>query len=345
MKTLRFIRKYKLLHILFWIFWYLNFIGQLQAHRMDSTPLSAIYILPVLSLLCSAMLVYIVFYKLIPVFFYQRKYVLFLLSAVLFVLVFTLISVFISKGVCTFLYEMEFTWKIGIAFPTKLFDNIILVAGFTSVRIISDRVENDIKQKMLEKEKTVAELNFLKAQINPHFLFNTINSIYILMEENVSEARNALLKFSTILRYLLYESDTYKVVLSNEITLIEHYIELEKLRKGDHVQITFEVSPGVERNDFMIAPFLLITFVENAFKHISDSHEGGNFIHIRIDVDEKNFLFSCSNSYDSKVFPKQARGIGIVNARRRMELIYPQKYMMEAGGSDNVYHVSLQIKR
>lgn len=341
---LHFIRRYKLLHILFWVFWYVNFIGQLQAHKLTTTPLSAIYIIPVLSLLCSAMLVYTVFYKLVPAFFYKRKYLLFIFSTILLVLLFTLLSVFVSKAVSNLLYEMEFTWKMGIAFPTKLFDNIILVAGFTSVRIISDRVENDIKQKMLEKEKTVAELNFLKAQINPHFLFNTINSIYILMEENVSEARNALLKFSTILRYLLYESDTYKVALSNEITLIEHYIELEKLRKGDNVQITFEASPGIEKNDFMIAPFLLITFVENAFKHISDTHEGGNFIQINIHADERIFLFSCTNSYDSKVFPKQARGIGIANARRRMELIYPGKHILEAGGLDNIYHVSLQIK-
>ena len=128
----------------------------------------------------------------------------------------------------------------------------------------------------LAKEKAEAELNFLKSQINPHFLFNSLNSVYFLIDKSNPDARQALHKFSDMLRYQLYEANGEKIPIEKEINYLQDYVHLQQLRKDENYKVQFNCSPDVK--NFSIEPLLLIPFVENAFKHISHKTDGSNFV-------------------------------------------------------------------
>ena len=151
------------------------------------------------------------------------------------------------------------------------------------------------RQQLLEKEKLETELNFLKQQFNPHFLFNTINSIFFLIHKKPDTASGSLARFSDLLRYQLYECNVPLIALRKEIDYLKNCIELEKLRQNDNVRVSLELDdyPG---DELCIAPFMLVTFVENAFKHVSKEPGLQNWITIRLKVDRQWLSFFVSNS-------------------------------------------------
>jgi len=202
-----------------------------------------------------------------------------------------------------------------------------------------------MQQRLVEtaKEKAETELNFLKSQINPHFLFNSLNSVYFLIDKNNSEARNALHKFSEMLRYQLYEMSGDKIPVEKEISYLKDYVDLQKLRKDENFSITFDHSPSV--NGFSIEPLLLIPFVENAFKHISHNKDKANFIRLNLDRSNGELFFSVTNSKDNtERTSEQPGGIGLHNVKRRLELLYPQKHELKISTDDDLYAVNLKIK-
>ena len=156
-----------------------------------------------------------------------------------------------------------------------------------------------MQQRMVEmaKEKAEAELNFLKSQINPHFLFNSFNSVYFLIDKNNTDARGALHKFSDMLRYQLYEMNGITVPVEKEIEYLKDYIDLQKLRKDENYAVEFNCSPAVK--GFSIEPLLLIPFVENAFKHISHHKNQLNFINLDLSMNNGAFHFTVENSKEA----------------------------------------------
>src|SRR5690242_3497998 len=163
------------------------------------------------------------------------------------------------------------TYSLAQNLKARVYDNIIphffLVTAGAAIKFMFDQLQLQRKIADLAKEKAEAELNFLKSQINPHFLFNSLNSVYFLIDKNNPDARQALHKFSDMLRYQLYEMNGDKVPVEKEIEYLKDYIDLQKLRKDENYAVTFNSSPDVR--GFSIEPLLLIPFVENAFKHIS----------------------------------------------------------------------------
>lgn len=211
----------------------------------------------------------------------------------------------------------------------------------TAMQIIRQLRFTEQRAMQAEADKAHAELSFLKAQINPHFLFNTLNNIYSLAVTNSQQTPEAIMKLSNIMRYMTDEVSNNFVSLENEIDCISNYIDLQRLRLNTGVSINFSVSGDLGNKQ--IAPLVLMTFIENVFKYGISSHEPSEII-IKLFVDERTIDFFCQN----KVFPAkqmEREGIGINNTRQRLEHLYPSRHVLNIISSNDQYtvHLSLQL--
>jgi LytS/YehU family sensor histidine kinase len=200
-----------------------------------------------------------------------------------------------------------------------------------------------MKNKMLAEEKMAAELNFLKSQIHPHFLFNTLNNLYALTLIKSEKTPDIVLKLSELLDYMIYKSNDVFVSLAKELKIIEGYIELEKMRYNERLEITYQVKG--EADKYQIAPLILLPFIENCFKHGASKDRVKPVIHIEINI-EPTFLFlKAINSIPEKMENEESEreGIGLSNVKRRLELIYPGKYEFEIRPNSKKFEVELKI--
>lgn len=218
----------------------------------------------------------------------------------------------------------------------------VLISGFSlGLRMSGKFNENEKKREELEKEKLTSELALLKNQVSPHFFFNTLNNIYSLIEINTKEAQNAVLQLSKLMRYLLYESEKGDTKLSSEIFFVKNYIDLMKLRLSDRVKLTHSFPEDYK--DFPFPPLIYIPFVENAFKH-GVSYREKSFINIGLQIEDQNIIFECTNSMVSKKEDNTESGIGLENARRRLQLLFPGKHKLEITQDNQVFKVTLIIQ-
>ena len=209
----------------------------------------------------------------------------------------------------------------------------------TSVYVISSNFRNREDRKSLENEKLNAELAFLKSQINPHFLFNSLNNIYSLAYQKSEKTPQAILKLSEIMRYMLYESNEEVVLLGEEINYLENYIELQKLRFKEKVYVDLQVD--IDEPDHRIMPLLLISFLENAFKH-GVSTDASKPIRIAISVENGRLHFNAENA-KSQLNKDHTKGVGLTNLKRRLQLGYPGRHTINIVESENYYSSELFI--
>ena len=226
-------------------------------------------------------------------------------------------------------------------------------AGYASLLIISLLVNLmaigialSIRYVMRQGEKrqreVEAELAWLKNQINPHFLFNTLNNISCLAQIDGDETQEAIMQLSDLLRYAMYETNKPKVPLASEVEFMRNYIELMKLRCNEMTTVSEHFSIGNDNAD--IAPLLFISLVENAFKHGMDSNAPAT-IDIGLTEKDGTIVFTCDNTNNAKpTKDRSGSGIGIQNTRRRLDLIYPNRYHWEQTLEKNVYHVRVSIR-
>jgi len=191
----------------------------------------------------------------------------------------------------------------------------------------------------LKMEKLGTELEYLKAQLNPHFLFNSLNTIFVQIDKTNVRARDTLTKFSDMLRYQLYECNGRVIPLKNEVEYLRNYIDLQRLRKDEKYEIDFETSGA--RSDIVIAPLLLMPLVENAFKHVSHFPEGKNSIQVNISVNENEIFASVTNTKNGT--SAGPGGIGLKNLRRRLELEYPGKHQLTVRGEERQFVAELRL--
>jgi LytS/YehU family sensor histidine kinase len=199
---------------------------------------------------------------------------------------------------------------------------------------------DSFEKKHKDKE---AELQLLKGQLNPHFLFNTLNNLYGLSVLKSDKLPNLMLKLSDLLRYSLYETKEKLVLLENEVKYIENYISLEKIRLEDQTKIEFTKSGNFTNKK--IAPMLLIVYVENAFKHLDLTSENSSVI-IEIKLKGNQFLFNCKNTCDVSAnnnLEKGKSGIGLQNAKKRLDLIYPNNHQLKIKKDTENYTVNLTL--
>lgn len=220
---------------------------------------------------------------------------------------------------------------------------ILLLSGF--IKMANSLIISEKQKKALENQRLNAELNFLKLQINPHFLFNTLNSIYSQAHLRSEQTEYSILKFSQIMRYVLYDSTTEKIPLTKDLEYIRNYIDLQKLRISRNITIQYEVS-GVT-SDLLIAPLLLITFIENAFKH-GISYSSPSAININIGITGNDLTLTVGNTIIRKTpvdgeSEAPGGGVGLVNARRRLDVLYPGRYLLDISDNNSIYVVNLKI--
>jgi two-component system, LytTR family, sensor kinase len=200
----------------------------------------------------------------------------------------------------------------------------------------------DIKLKEdLNKKNYETELALIKSQINPHFLFNTINNIDVLIEKDAAKASAYLNKLSDIMRFMLYETKTEKIPFEKELLYIEKYIDLQKIRTSNEKFINYSLigEPG----DLLIVPMLFIPFIENAFKH-SENKRIENAIKIKIIIEKGRIIFDCENNYSENVqVLTDQGGLGNEIIRKRLKLLYPDKHILDITDQNNEYHVKLTI--
>jgi two-component system, LytTR family, sensor kinase len=340
MHNAAFFIKYKLHHLFIWMLIFgLWFFLRYEDYALESTAFK-VTLIKVADL---ALMVYITNYLLIPKLLYQKQYFWF----ALFFIIMILISSALKMNILGRLMNNPTLLNITGNLKARIYDNVIphffLVLAGAAIKLMIDYTR--MQQRMVEmaKEKAEAELNFLKSQINPHFLFNSINSVYFLIDKANADARGALHKFSDMLRYQLYEMGGNRVAIEKEIQYLQDYIDLQKLRKDDQFVIEFNCGPDVK--NFSIEPLLLIPFVENAFKHISHYKEKPDFIKIRLAINKREFIFSIENSKEPAVLTTDEHsGIGLTNVKRRLALLYPQKHTLVINDGADIFHVELTIK-
>jgi len=222
---------------------------------------------------------------------------------------------------------------------------MVIITGIYAIliRFMINMFETQKLRDELINQRQASELALLKSQVNPHFLFNTLNNIYSLVYNKSKEAPQAVMKFSSIMRYVLYDTRHKNVLLEKEIEYLKSYIELQRLRFKKPGLVSINISGNT--HGITIAPMLLIPFVENAFKHCSKNHQPS--ITIRLNVGNHLIRFEVSNFTEEnrQTTDEQFNGIGLPNIKRRLELIYKDKYNLEIKQEDNQYKVKLLIEQ
>lgn len=217
---------------------------------------------------------------------------------------------------------------------------ILLFAVGAIVKLVTEWYKNEKIKAQIETQKINTELSFLKAQLNPHFLFNSLNSIYSLANKKSDHTTDAIVTLSELMRYMLYETNKSSVPLNNEIDYIKNYISLQTLRLKDSSGVRFNVRGNL---DYTIEPLLLISFIENAFKYGTD-YTGKTNINIQIIIEEKKLFLNISNYISLNEKSKPSSGIGLKNIKSRLNLLYPNSHTLQIEESDELYMVKLMLK-
>ena len=331
-------------HILFWILFFLvgSFIDTIGNHGGIFTFESwfrNIYCVYFVSWLLRSVIIFYAAYWYFTCYFSLKYLVIHFITFIWIATFGVLFRFFIDEIVIAPLIN-NWNWEknvtIGVYFGRDFNTQMLLVLCSFLLKCIQDFFNNEA----LNVEKITMELAYLKSQINPHFLFNTMNNLYGLSLSEPEKTPDVILKISEMMRYMLYESNEERVPLTKEIEYLNSYIELEKIRYEGQTFVNFTVEGNT--NNKRIAPLLLISFVENIFKHgdIQDSH---NQVFISLKVEEKQLNFTQKNSIANREKDKMG-GLGLKNVERRLFLLYPNKYTLNIKTENGIYESELILK-
>ncbi|NSL90196.1 sensor histidine kinase [Chitinophaga solisilvae] len=226
--------------------------------------------------------------------------------------------------------------------PKAMWFYVSAMGPFVVFKMVLDTIRSATRRLRMSRDKLDLELSFLKSQLNPHFLFNTLNNIYTLSLKGAPEASDLILHLSAMMRYTLYESDTQLVYLRDEVEFMRNYTELERIRYGSRADITFEYDEA-EIADQKIGPLLMFPFIENAFKYGQVTSDGQCHIHIKIHANGPLLKMSVCNSKGERPEKKEVGGIGQKNSRKRLELLYPGRHSLLIEDISDKYNVTLSI--
>jgi two-component system LytT family sensor kinase len=322
-------------HLLFWIIFIL-FWTALSAGVGILNALTNALIFAFFHSIVAYTNIYILFPKLLQ----KRKYLLYLL----FLLGSMFLACFPIAWCLSMVNTLSDVWS-PLAIISSFLSIFYTVAIVMVLKLTKSWYDRDKRTKELEKESMQAELKFLKSQINPHFLFNSLNSLYSLTLKKSDRAPELVLKLSEILRYLLYESGEEKVSLEKEIAYLKNYIELEQIRQGERARISLEINGEI--NGQLIEPMLFLPFVENSFKHGINSQLQQVWVEMKLNTTESELQFEIENSKSGsgRVYGNdKSHGIGLLNVKKRLELLYPAKHELAIFDLKNSYKVVLSLK-
>lgn len=294
----------------------------------------------ILTNILAASAYYLNYYYLIPSFNLRRKYKAYTVSLLL-----TAAAILLLPALCNFIISslnIPFTFvnSLRAPFPSLLTTAMALMLSFILHK------NNEWKQAQrdkieMEMQKNAAEVSLLRSQINPHFFFNTLNGIYSMAIRQSTETPAAILQLSQLMRYVLYESEGDKVPLEKEIEYMSGYVKMQYMRLSGNNTVNFEVKNT--SSGLTIAPLLIIPFIENCFKYgTSGNHD--TKMNISLDCNGKRLCFSSSNTIIPGKMDPDHKGIGISNVKRRLELVYPDRYSLSIRENENVFAVHLEME-
>lgn len=330
-------------HLLFWAIAYLVFV---QVFKSDARAGSVDYIYAALFHITLLLAVYVNLEILLPRFGNQQKwwqyFVLLLLLLVL----------------CTWLNDRFFQDWSAYLFPDYFFISyfswwelslfFVVYTGLSALLKLSKSwfTVNDLQRQLLqaEKEKVQVELMALKAQVNPHFFFNTLNGIYAMALDKDERLPGTVLQLSHLMRYFLYDTREELVPLEKEWEMLQDYIALQKIRSGDSLHVEVEVDGEIARQQ--LPPVILITFLENAFKHGAKGNTGAVRIHLQLKLEPGMLIFRLENTTGivDEIVGEDHKGVGLENVKRRLALIYPQRHTLHITEQQGKFVVSLKLQ-
>lgn len=328
--------KYKLDHILFWFFYALFWLIVTDS-LSDSTQILNTFIVVFFHALVS----YFNIYVLVPVLLQKQRYLSYIIAVILSI-------TFICFPLALLIYVFDPANVNSIWRPNFFIFNSFQTSyavGLTMVLRLSIQWYQREKEKSeLQRLNSETELKYLKSQINPHFLFNSLNSIYALTLKKSDDAPKTVLMLSEMLRYLLYEAGEKKVTIDKEIAYLNNYLELERIRLGNRGEILFEHSTDSE--EYLIEPMLLMPFLENSFKHGLNKVANAGWVSLNLKINNGVLHFLISNNTKPETTDNNeftVGGIGIANVKKRLNLLYPNKHRLSIKNANSTYKVELEL--
>jgi len=325
--------------VLHGVFWILVFFWMLAGKENNYSLLEISRTL--ISLFFYILVVYINMGYLIPRFLNQKNFMTYVLLLLTMVAVLTPIKVMMLY----LTYEEVEPREMLVMEQHSIFLVLFTIAGGTTIiKIVSDWQRHQRDRKELETQRMQSEIKFLKSQINPHFLFNTLNSLYALTLKKSDKAPEIVIKLSEMMRYMLYESNERRVPLQKEVNYIQNYLALEALRQSGQADIRFNVEGQI--TDQTIAPLIFIPFLENSFKHGLNHQISDGYVHVNMKVLDNKLLLRILNSKPAQPpLPSEqtSGGIGLANVQRRLNLLYPNQYKLDIEDNDKEHIVELSL--
>jgi sensor histidine kinase YesM len=326
-------------------FWVLSFFVFLNLFKTGIKPEKVDYVYTALFQLSLLPAVYINLELLLPKWGKRKKILLYTFSLVIIIILFSWINYnffaeWSAKILPDYFFISYFTFKEIIFFFT-IYVTVTSLLKLSKSWFWVSELEKELLEK--EKQKTEVELKALKAQINPHFFFNTLNSIYSMALDKDERLPGTVLQLSELMRYFLYESKDNFVPLEKELAVADNYIALQKIRSG--AQLSVQVNKDGVVSEQKIAPLLLITFLENAFKHGAKGSSENTFIRLDIRVEKNKLSFVVENNKGiiDEVNTGEHNGLGLENVKRQLELLYPGKHLLNIKDQPDRFSVALQL--
>jgi len=325
--------------------WICSFIILLYIFSGDGVPKRIDYIYTSSFLITIILPVLINLYIFIPFLLKKEKYIFFVFAFVLNMAVFIQLNIWFFNYFIDYIFPDYYFISYHSLSQLITFFGVFLVST-TLVKLTEDWIyfNKNQNQKLKEENQNIQnQLLHLRSQINPHFLFNSLNVIYSLALEENEETTKSIVQLSDILRYVIYDSNTERVLLKNEIILLKNYIEFQKFRHqvSDKIKFTYDV---VDDN-YLIYPMLLLPLVENSYKHGVMGDIENTFINLSISQDNNTFIFYIENNLNEEIldYDKEHSGLGIENIKNNLNIIYPDKHLFEMKKTETKFSVSLKI--
>lgn len=291
------------------------------------------------------LLSYSLIYFVLPHYLFKGKYAWGIFYVILFIILTAFLSPIMQKTLIHWYRDwIGFPWSsknLFISFMGGLRGGLTIAGFAVAIKLLKHWYVKNTDNQRLEKEKLKAELELLKGQLHPHFMFNTLNSIYAMALNDSSKSAEAILKLANLMRYLMAESKQTVISLSEELLVLSHYIEMEKNRFGERLDLTVNVQGDI--NNKTIPPLLLLPFVENSFKHGTSQMEGVAWMSMDIQIKNDQLMFKLVNGKPEKPEQPDTRvsGIGLQNVRRRLSLLYETNHDLRITEDDSTFIVSL----
>ena len=326
-------------------FWVLSFFVFLYLFKTGAKPEKIDYVYTILFQLTLLPAVYINIELLLPTLGNRKRILFYLLSLITIIILFAWINYnffdnWSAKVFPDYFFISYFTFREIVLFFI-VYIIITMLLKLSKSWFLVSWLQKELLEK--EKQKTVVELKALKAQINPHFFFNTLNSIYSMALDKDDRLPGTVLQLSDLMRYFLYVSRDNFILLEKDLTVVKEYIALQKLRSNPQLDIETKISGEI--SDQQIAPLLLITFLENAFKHGAKGSSGNTFIKLDIKVEKNKLNFTLENNKGiiDEVNTGDHNGLGLENVKRQLELLYPGKHSLNIKDQPDRFVVVLQL--